>query len=328
MHYLRSRLTFGIVLVGLVSALLGFAPGARAQMGPTLLLMPFPPDRNGELTADFFHIPDVEPEGAGTGFTLSIIESDITWQLPGEWARKHKLRLQHRLDYFDADIAANINSAIDQSLLAGMYIGDLGDWQMEVVVGVGFAQTNPYADSKGLYAIGTIMLSQQLDEQSRLSILASYDGNRSLLPDIPLPGVAYTRVEDETLIWTVGLPFSSLTWKPDDRWTIQINFALLYNFDAYVNFKVVDELHLFGRFNGRQWAFQQDGLRRHDRMLFEQRRVELGARVLPCDWFEMEVAGGYAFGQETNFGFDVRQHRNGTDFEDAFYIRVGGVVRF
>jgi hypothetical protein len=172
------------------------------------------------------------------------------------------------------------------------------------------------------------MLSKQLDEKSRLSIIASYDGNRSLLPDIPLPGVAYTVIEDETLMWTAGLPFSSLSWRPDDHWTIEIAFALLYNFDAYVNYKIVDEFHLFGRFNSRLWAFQQDGLRAHDRMLFTQRRVELGARVVPCDFFEVEVAGGYAFGQETNFGFDVRQHDNGTDFDDTFYVRVGGVLRF
>src|SRR5690606_6423645 len=80
---------------------------------------------------------------------------------------------------------------VDQSLAVGFGITEFNGWEVGAVVGGGYAGNNPYADSDALYGLASLIFSYKLDDTSSVQFIAEYDGNRTLWPDMPMPGIVY-----------------------------------------------------------------------------------------------------------------------------------------
>jgi hypothetical protein len=61
----------------------------------------------------------------------------------------------------------------------------------------------------------------------------------------------------------------------------------------------------------------------NDRLLFEQRRAEVGVRVQPWEHTSFLLASGYSFGSNFSVGFDQRDSDELADVSDEFYFRAG-----
>ena len=103
----------------------------------------------------------------------------------------------------------------------------------------------------------------------------------------------------------------------------EVTWTIVDRFDARAEYKLSPQWKVVGTFEQRQDAFSVDGLDDHDRLLFQQRRAEVGLRWQPWENTSLLVAGGYAFGGEFSIGFDQRDSDLVADIPDEPYVRVG-----
>ena len=165
-----------------------------------------------------------------------------------------------------------------------------------------------------------MIFSYELDPDAGWQVLINYNGNRTLWPDVPLPGVAYyDRIDD--LSYTLGVPYSSATWQPLDGLTLHVNYAVPLSFNGRIGYEVIEGVELYGKLETRFNAFQLDGSPEHTRIFFRQRRAELGVDWTPCDFARFKLAGGYAFDQEFRTGFDARDLDHLVTVSDEPYVR-------
>ncbi len=210
-----------------------------------------------------------------------------------------------------------------------MPLGKTGDWVFALGVGAGYAGDTPYDDGDAWYGQGTLLAFRQFDEESGLAFIIDYDGNRSILPDVPLPGFAYSRRIRDDLFLVAGLPVTSLEWTPTERLTVKGTYALPYTVDLAVGYEVTQGLRVYGKTESRSEAFHLDALERNsDRLFFEQRRAEVGVAWEPRDGWLLTAGVGYAWGGEFSTGWDVRETDEVTDISDEPYVKLGLVARF
>jgi hypothetical protein len=134
---------------------------------------------------------------------------------------------------------------------------------------------------------------------------------------------------DTTLLLAVGFPYSSITWKPNDKLTIDARYAFPDDGQIRVDYSLIEDLGLFASYALRQDAFHFDDLpNTHDRLIFQQRRIEGGVRWGP--WYGANVIGaiGYAFSQEFNVGWDTRDMDRAAKPSDEAYLRFAVEARF
>lgn len=298
-----------------------------AQTGPALLLKPFEENQSVQLEAQALF----EAKGhtdADESFTVQRYDS--AGRARFDVAQEHGPTVGYALTDINIQShdAALPPRLIDQSFGFGMGVGKIADWEIGAAVGVGYAGNNPYDDSDALYALGDLIASKKLDENSSLQLMLNYDGNRTIFPDIPLPLIAYNHRVSDQFRYTIGLPLSSLTWKPGPRLTIDLQYVALATFDLAASYEIVTGWSLIGGFHNRFNGFTIDKTPGNDRLFFQQRQVEAGVRWQPCQWFGLTVVGGFAFDQEFQTGFDIRDTDTVRQVSDEPYVRVAGSIGF
>ncbi len=316
-----------IVTIMLSGALL--VSRAEAQTGAELLVRPFAEGEAFELDASAAFQSTGEDD---FGADLRVNVYEVSGR--AREVREQSIpRVGFDLAYLDIDSDSGDFIGLpdrlsDQSIAAGLALPDLGGFRGGFTVGVGYAGESPFGDANAWYGKALIAMGKKLDENTDLGIFLDYDGNRGFLPDVPLPGFAYRRRIDEKLILVAGLPLSSLEWTPDDCWKFEL-FLLIDSLDARVTYKVAENFNIFGSFDSRRFAFHTEELESsNDRLLFEERRAELGMQWEPRQDARLIFAGGYAFGQKFSTGWDFRDNDGLTDMSDEPYVRAGLETRF
>ncbi len=199
-------------------------------------------------------------------------------------------------------------------------------WYIVAALGIGYAGEEMFSDSDGVYGKATVLLAKDLDETTSLLFALSYDGNRVIFPDIPLPAVALTKQLLPELQLAVGFPYNTLTYNPIPTLKVEVT-ALIGSFFGKVEYDLSEHFRVFGSFDSFSRAFHLDDLSNHDRLFFEQRRLELGLLWNPIEDFGVTLAGGYAFAQEFSTGFDVLDTNKVYRPSDEPYVRFGLVWR-
>ena len=302
---------------------------ARAQSGPRLLLKPFPKEQAIDARADALVLDRGHTKVTDDDFRLSMFESQGRWRvLPGNLISP---RIGWDVTYIDVDtpFAGLPEQLTDQSVGIAMPVAKFGDWIVGASLGLGYAGDRPFADGDAWYGKGTLSVFKLFNDTDALVFALDYDGNRTFLPDVPLPGVAYTRRVARDFFFLVGVPVTSLEWRPDDRLRVELIYTLVDTLDASVGYRVAEGITLFGNFENRREAFFLDGLpANYDRLIFEQQRAEAGVRWEPKKDLIFSIAGGYAYAQEFSTGFDARETDLVTDISDEPYLRFGLEIRF
>jgi hypothetical protein len=303
------------------------APTVAAQTGAELLIRPFAEGENFELNGSAAFQSTGEDDFGGD-LRVNVYEAS---------GRAREVREQSipRIGYdftyldIDSDIGVLPERLVDQSIAVGLAMPDLYGFRGGFTVGVGYAGDSPFGDANAWYGKGTVAMGKKIDEATDLGVFLDYDGNRSFLPDVPLPGFAYRKRLEPRLILVAGVPLSSLEWTPNDTWKFELFFTLIDSFDARVTYTVAPGFNVYANLDSRNHAFHMDELEEsNDRLLFEETRAELGVQWEPRDDTRVIVAGGYAFGQEFSTGWDFRDTDGITDVSDEPYVRVGLEMRF
>ena len=330
MHHNSRRTT----AVSFFATLLLTISSVQAQSGPELLLRPWPKGQRIEAQADaaFFNAGHTTHD---EDFQLAFYNTQGRMRLMPE--ERAEPRLGYDVTYLNINTTNPVlpSKLVDTSIGFGMGIADYKGWLAGITVGVGYAGAGAYDDGNAWYGKADLVVGRDLDETTKLGFVLDYDGNRTILPDVPLPGFLYAKTIDPTLTIGIGFPYSSITWKPDksrtfDRQlTIELKYLIPDDGDVRVDYELIDHVGVFASYAVRQEAFHSDNLANtHDRILFQQRRAEVGARWSPCEFASLIVAGGYAFSQEFNVGWDTTDMDRIAKPSDEPYFRVGFEVRY
>ena len=310
----------------LLASLLLFHAQAVAQTGAELLIRPFAEGENFEFDASAMFQAESEDDFGGD-FQMNMYEASGRAR---EVREQSIPRIGFDLAYLDIESDIGLPERLtDQALGIGLALPDLYGFRGGFTVGVGYAGERPYGDANAWYGKATIAMGKKLDENTDLGVFLDYDGNRTFLPDVPLPGFAYRKRVEDRLILVAGVPLSSLEWTPDDRWKFEVFWTLVEAFDVRVTYTLTEGLNLFANYDTSSRAFHVDELEgENERLLFAERRAELGVQWEPRDDVRLSIAGGMTFKQEFSTGWDLRESDEITDIGDEPYVRAGFEMRF
>jgi hypothetical protein len=312
------------------ASLLFFASAVFGQSGPTLLIKPWPKEQFIESSADALFFLDSTIKENGNRYNLDAYESIGRIRLlPGNIASP---RVGYEVTYLD------INSndrrlprhLSDQSIAAGFAFAKFEGWIAGATLGVGYAGDTPFGDGEAWYGKADVIFGKELNKNSTLTIGVDYDGNRTFMQDIPLPGIEYAfKLPERDLQLVVGAPVNALIWDGMDKVKVEVTYTMLDRFDARVSYQFAPHISVFGRLESREMAFILDELEdRNNRLIFHQRRGELGVFWTPYKFLNILIAGGYSFDQEYRVGFDTRNDSSLARIDDMPYGRIGIELRF
>jgi hypothetical protein len=302
---------------------LAFPSGAGAQTSPALLLKPW--DASGaaeDTTTGLIESPGHVQEN-GDSFQFSSVESDGRFRLfPGKEASP---RLGYDVTFINAHTSApNFpHQLLDASIAGGSFVGIYHDWVLGATLGAGYAGSGPFEEGRGWYAKASFIVARKFSEQDAIGIGLDYDGHRDYLPDVPLPGFAYSHTFDPHLDMVLGAPLSSLTWKPNDHWRIYADWLLLSDFDVNATYMFTKHIGAFLNLETHRDQFYIPELSGHNRLLYLQRRIEGGVNWEPAKGFHLTAAIGYAFSTDFRSGWDYRRSSPYLYASNEPYIRFG-----
>lgn len=296
-------------LVLLVAVLVLAAAGrARAQTGPDLLVRPW---LNGGV---FESSSDALLETSGhTDSTaderLSIYHSEGRYRLfPDNVATP-------RLGYEVTDLDIDTN---DRSLPRHLTNVELGfaqpvarlgsDGFLAVTGAEGYSGDSVFNDSHAWYTAVNVIAGEQFanNKDEALLVALNYNGNRTFMPDVPIPGFAYANRLNPRVTYVLGVPYSSITYEPLTGLQIEGGWTLLQTFEANIGYAFTKHFALFGRYNDELDPFHRRGEEADTRLFFETHEIEAGFRYTPVQRVQLAVTAGWAFDQEFTHGFDTR----------------------
>ncbi len=319
------------VLFSLLALVVCLAAPAAAQTNSALLIAPFPKERaiQAEAGGVFFESGHIAESEIDEKFQLSIFNAAGRVRLkPGDIKSP---RIGFDATYLDIDSGFDPlpQRLLDQSVAVGFPVGQYKEWIFGASLGLGYAGDGGYGDGDAWYGLASFAAFWQMDDTSAFVFVVDYDGNRTFLPDIPLPGFAYIKRIGDKLEMTAGLPISSIRWEATEQLTLELAYSIPEDVRIDVGYEVIPHVTIFGRARQQRDGFFLDGLpENHDRVLFEQRRAEAGVRYEPSEQVHVDLAVGYAWNTEFSEGFDSRETNEIADVSDEPYVRAGVELRF
>jgi hypothetical protein len=205
-------------------------------------------------------------------------------------------------------------------------IAKFGDWFAAASASVGYAGDAAFSDDSAYYGRGTLLFGRKFGEDQSLLIALDYNGNRAEYPDIPLPGVAYSKRISDELSVVVGFPYSSFEWKRTP-FTVRADYAFPQSLNVDAGYAFAQHWEVYGGLRSIQEAFHLSRLEADRRIIFEQRRAEAGVRWDPTKNLKFVLGAGYAFGSKFGVGFDARKTNKLEKGSDEPYVRVGFELR-
>ncbi len=333
---------------------------ARGQTGSDLMIRPFRETDLLELNADAAFMFGSETSNAdafGNSHDFRADIYDLTGRLrltPGDSA-EGIARAQPRAGFATRYIQLHSNDPVlpdelfDGAAALGMGVLSYEGWLGGISLGAGYAGTDFERDGNALYFQGSFAVGKTFaNGVDSFGLVLDYDGNRSFLPDVPLLGFQYRRRLDPAarppregpsfegydpeadparLVLALGFPFSGIEWRPNDRLTVEITYSIPQDLTARADYTLSGDpetggVGLYASLNRTVSAFHDNDLPSGHRLFFRQSTAEAGLNWRLHDRLELVVAGGWAFNQEFETGWDSRDLDGVADVDDAAYVRA------
>ncbi len=228
----------------------------------------------------------------------------------------------------------NTNSSLlprqldSQSMSFGTPIGQIGKWGIGVSVGAGYAGSAPYNDPSAIYGMALITTQYKFNPRDRLLVSLDYNGNRSFMPDVPLPSIEYAHITKKfTLI--AGFPEVGIDWRPTRRLRLMVHYYIYDDGTAKASYALFPWMRIYSSFNASSWAFHVDRYSSDQRLFFNMSRIEGGVKLINFSHHaNLTIGGGYAFNQAFSQGFDGRNERPVGQIANALYARLQFSISF
>ena len=171
---------------------------------------------------------------------------------------------------------------------------------------VGYAGDTPYSDPHAVYYAGNVIVGRKFSQDKAILIALNYNGNRTFLPDCPIPGIAYADRYNEHLTYVIGIPYDSIIYEPTHGVQFNLGYEYLSTFAFHAGWEFMKHYSLFTSYTDRLSAFHLSERSDDHRLFLQEHRAEGGFRWNPTELIKLSVGGGWAFGQEFARGFDTR----------------------
>lgn len=306
-----------------ISACLLVPAVANAQTGVALGVSPWYEGEQFELTHTSMFLDDGDVESPGSNFSLQRFDTQGRYRLDPSSERDFRFGFEHHYLDIDTNHPALPTRLVDVSGAVAFEIGNWKDWQVSTVLGGGYAGDNPFGDGRSYYADVALLMQKRINKDWSQQIAVTFDQNRSIFPDIPLPSFSFIYTGRPDMIVRLGLPVNAINWQIVPGLTLEAQSVFFFSGSAKLTYELTETIDIFGSIQSGTEAFRLDDAPDNRRLFFKQRTAELGVGWEPHEQVQLELAGGYAFDQEFTSGFDVRSDGNTIETSDEAYIRVG-----
>lgn len=326
-----NKLSYAITAVAVNGVL--FASASLAQSGPELLLNPMTKGitADGNVSAAYFFDSntDFDDINDSEDFELQRYTLNTRFRLMPDHKADPRIGFSGSFFYLGENPVLP-KSFTDVSISVGTGIFEHDGWVGGLTLGAGWAGANEFGESDAFYGTATLLVGRELRKDVSLGLALDYNGNRTFMPDTPLPGVVLTwQLPEQKLELSAGFPFAYGRWRPIDKLLLEINFTFPDFVGARLSYDLVEGVGVFASLAKRNDAWEAAGLENDvDRILFEQTGAEFGARFSLHDRFTLLIAGGYAFKQEFGVGFDTRDTDKIAELDDGPFVRIEGQFAF
>ena len=333
LNYSR-RFVFGAgVLASLVVGVaMGWGPvaTATAQTGPSILIRPWQEEvKYAETTDRITYVPNGHVKETDGDFDVFSTESQGRIRFdPENPDPRFVLGYQADIHDFGTD-DARIPEVINVvAISGGVQLGEIAeDWRVSAILGAGTANDGHWNDDNSFFGRAAVNVQYIVDETSQWNFGMDYNGNRTVFPDLPLPYVYYYSRPDPKFGYTVGFPFMSIDWLPQDQVRLEATWALPISLTGRLSYYFTEDLRVYGEYSRSTQRFH----RKRDsdtRYTFYEGQQAIGAVEWANPYGVLTVGGGYAFEREFGRGWDSRDIDVFAEVSDEPFMFIQFAGRF
>ena len=156
--------------------------------------------------------------------------------------------------------------------------------------------------------------------------LLNWSNNREFAPGIPLPGLAYELNRGRDFQALLGLPFSSVRWRLDDRWTLSASYFVPRTIHAKATYALTENLKAFAAYDwqNRRW-FRHDRPDNDDRLFYYEMNATTGLEWEINKQASLVLASGYGFQRML---FEGKRNENRLNLTDGPLVSLNLVLTF
>lgn len=313
--------------IGVGAAIILLPRFSHAQTDAHLLLDPWTDGKRFQSLSDvqIFARSDIG-RGESTQFTRSINQTryrfdpsmPLSPSLGVDWTHielSSSTRLPNQLD----DLSLSIGSPL---------FGKEGDWFGGAAAGIGYAGDDAFAADDAWYGKANAFVGKELAPGRTILFAVDYDGNRSLLPDVPLPSVVYDWKVDDTLEVALGFPVAGVEWKITPKFKIVAEYDFPETIVASAEYQFLPKVAAQLRYLSDDDSFHSEDLPHDRRIFYEDNRIELGLISTLIEGVKLDTGIGWAWDRKFSVGFDDRDSDSVARLDDQFYLRLGAELEF
>lgn len=290
-----------IILIALL------APGTFAQTGPDLLVKPWSEGQMFDTSTEaVLETANPTQENHADDVQMSIYQTVGSYRvLPNNEASP---RFGYDLMYIDLQThdAALPRHLWDGSIGFAQPVADFNKWFVVVTGGAGYSGDTPFSDPHAVYFTGDVIVGRKFSDDKAIVAGIDYNGNRSFLPDVPLPGLEYADRYNDHLTYVIGFPANSLTYEPLNGLQVVAGWEVLDTFSGRVGWEFMKHYEVYTSYTDRFTGFHLSDMPQDRRLFLQEHRAEAGFRLNPTKLIRISIGGGWAFGQEFSTGYDER----------------------
>jgi len=205
-------------------------------------------------------------------------------------------------------------------------------WIGGLALTAGSASDEPFHSIDEVYYRGVAMLRVPQGERNAwlFSVIYATDERfLSWLGAIPIPGIAYQWVPSDRFQLIIGIPFSSVQYRPLEKLTLEAQYFPVRRVRARATYEVFRPLRVFAGFDWDSEHYARTGRGdKDDRLFYYEKSVRGGIRF-DLRHFGVELTGGRAFDR---FYFEGETYSNRDDnridIHDGWFGAAQLSVRF
>ncbi len=288
-----------------------------------------------DYRATWFPQEQVQNQPAKLGYLQQDFSLNVPfWQCPGEeWSASVHIRAE---SFHTGAILPDTRQPFPEDLwnvhlgTSYRHLFDNG-WIAGGTVTLGSASDQPFHSINEMTVGATAFLRVPQGEHNAWLFSLNFSSNSEVLNYIPIPGVAYLYAPSDSFQATIGFPFASVLYRPDDDWTLQLSYALLTNIHARATYHALRPLRLYAGFDwSNENYFLANRPDERDRFFYYDKRVTVGLQI-PARSLNavFDLSGGYSFDR---FYFEGRNINNRSfnriDLGDGPFAALRVDIRF
>jgi hypothetical protein len=202
-------------------------------------------------------------------------------------------------------------------------------WIAGLSLTLGSASDEPFASADELTVRVAALLRVPSRERHAWLVSLFYANDQEVLGGVPVPGLAYYYHPSDRFTAVVGVPFTSVEYRPVPEATLEASYFPLRRVRARATYRVFRPVRIFVGFDwDNESYFLADRRDEDDRLFYYEKRVLAGGRF-DLRYVGFEVTGGYVFDRFYFVGERYSDRRDDRlDIDAGPFVAVRIDIRF